>query len=203
MAGNDSKVLIVDDEETVCDILSDILEDEGYSCKTVPSAHDALAKLSEDTFDVALVDIRMPGVSGLELLSVMRESYPATQVIMSTAVNDVDTAVEAMKKGASDYILKPFSVDGLCERVGSVLKRRETQLRPHTPIEAVAHGVEMQVEEFDFHSRIVTEKTVEAARKLGLSEETIDDWVASRREISAVRQRRIGLVVPPKASPQE
>jgi len=206
MSSDNPRILIVDDEEAICDLLCDVLSDQHYDCEAVGNADLALAKLKEHPFEMALVDIKMPGMSGLELLPIMRELYPATMVLMVTAVNDANTAVDAMKNGASDYILKPFTVDDVRERVAAVFERRKsgdasdsaTDSSSQNPIDAIAHGVEAQVERFDFHSRIVTEKTVEVAKKLGLPDEAIDDWERTRQETSSVRDKRMEWAVKPK-----
>ena len=95
------RILIVDDEEPVCDLLSSSLSDQQYRCTIAFNAEEAVGKLGLEQFDVALLDIRLPGVSGMELLKRLRSEHPEVIAIMVTAVRDVDTAVEAMKLGAA------------------------------------------------------------------------------------------------------
>jgi DNA-binding NtrC family response regulator len=129
----DARIIIVDDEQTIRNLLCDILARQVRVCEAVENANQALDKLKESAFDIAVVDIKMPGTSGMELLTIMRETYPAMAVVMVTAVNEVNTAVEAMKKGALDYILKPFSVDDVRSRIDDVLKKREAPKNVSAP----------------------------------------------------------------------
>ncbi len=117
-------VLIVDDEQAICELLCEALGEQGYTCQAVYNADEALSRLKESNFDVALLDIKMPGMSGIDLLVKISESYRNTAVLMMTAVTDSQTAAEAMRRGARDYILKPFSVEEVGERVGKVLREK-------------------------------------------------------------------------------
>jgi two-component system nitrogen regulation response regulator GlnG len=117
-------VLIVDDEQAICELLCEALGEQGYACQAVYNADEALSRLKESNFDIALLDIKMPGMSGLDLLIKISESYRNTAVLMTTAVTDAQTAAEAMQRGARDYILKPFSVEEIRERVGKVLREK-------------------------------------------------------------------------------
>jgi len=105
------KVLVVDDEESMRHMLTEMLEEEGYVVQTASDGEEALGKAREDTYDFILSDIRMPKMDGTELLDGLRkESIPST-VIMMSAYGDVNTALEAIKRGAYDYIPKPFKSD--------------------------------------------------------------------------------------------
>ena len=119
------RILIVDDEQMICALLLEILGEQGYICETAENANKALEMLKSDPFDIALIDIKMPGLSGMDLLSAIHKSYRTTSVIMITAVNDINTAVEAIKNGASDYITKPFRVEEIRSRIRTVLKDKE------------------------------------------------------------------------------
>ena len=112
MAGK-ARILVVDDEISIIEVLKALLRREGYSVKTASNAEDALAALSSDSFDLMISDIRMSPVDGLELLARAREMHAHLAVVMMTAYAAVETAVEAMKRGAFDYICKPFKVDEL------------------------------------------------------------------------------------------
>jgi two-component system response regulator AtoC len=105
------RVLVVDDEESMCDVLGKILSSEGYLVAQARNGKEALQTLEKDRFDFILCDIRMPGMGGLEMLrEVTARKIPGT-VIMMSAFGTVETAVEAMKLGAYDYISKPFMRD--------------------------------------------------------------------------------------------
>ena len=128
MINKKPNVLIVDDEQVVCDVLHDELSERGYLCTMVLSGNDALAKLSTQSFDVVLLDIRLPGLSGLEVLTKVRSTHPNTATIMVTAVNDATTAVTAMKLGALDYIIKPFDLDRVATSIRTALETKESQI---------------------------------------------------------------------------
>lgn len=104
-------VLIVDDDEKMRTILQKVLQREGYEVTLANNGQSAISLVKNDGFDLVVSDIRMPGMDGLTLLEHIRELSPDTTVIMMTAFGSVDSAVEAMKQGAYDYINKPFKMD--------------------------------------------------------------------------------------------
>jgi two-component system response regulator HydG len=106
-------VLVVDDEREACQGLGLVLQDEGYRVTMTYDGHSALALAKEDEPDVALLDLRMPGMDGLALLAALRDNFPAVSAIMMTAYGSEKTAVEAMKRGAKDYLTKPVDMDEL------------------------------------------------------------------------------------------
>ena len=106
-----AKILIVDDEVNFLQSLSDVLRKKGYLVVTAQSGLEALEKLKERYFNIAIVDLKMPRMGGMELLEVMRERYPQTLVVILTGYATIKNAVDAMKKGAHDYLVKPFSPD--------------------------------------------------------------------------------------------
>jgi DNA-binding NtrC family response regulator len=122
----DSKasILIVDDENVVRDSLGKWFEEEGYAVETATSARDALLKLPLQHWDLALVDIKMPGMDGLELQRKMRDADPEIIVIIMTGYGSVETAIQALKDGAYDYIMKPFDPDDLAHVVRKALEHR-------------------------------------------------------------------------------
>jgi two-component system response regulator AtoC len=105
------RILVVDDEENIRHMLGAVLGQEGYEVVVASSASQALKEMAQQRFDVLLSDIRMPKQSGMELLDEVQAKYPDTVVIMMSAYGNVDTAIEAMKRGAYDYIAKPFKPD--------------------------------------------------------------------------------------------
>jgi DNA-binding NtrC family response regulator len=123
------RVLIVDDEEAIRRFLRQALEMEGYSCIPVCSGAEALEAVSQQNFDLVLLDMRMPGMSGLEVLSKLSEAHPDTCVIMVTALVDVSTSVRAMKMGAYDYLTKPLDLSTLLESTERALERRRLVLK--------------------------------------------------------------------------
>jgi|Deesub1362B_J571_1020462.scaffolds.fasta_scaffold03124_4 DNA-binding response OmpR family regulator len=201
-------VLIVDDEEDTRSLVCEQLAEEGYACDGASNGDEALAKSAMHRFVVTLLDIRLPDMSGLDLLKVMKRRHQMTAIIMTTAVNDLDTAVEAMKLGALDYIVKPFTLDKLNDSISKALCSRKQQHLVAYPvmvgggniycdnallreIDAIADGVDAQVDYFDFHSKIVTERTIELAQCLGLPGKEIETWATARYLFYSERERRI------------
>jgi len=121
-----ASILVVDDEPAIQDILTWALSAEGYRVATAGSGEEALARVEEEDFDVIVTDIVMPGLDGLEVLERSRVLSPRAAVIVMTAYAALDTAITALRRGASDYLEKPFSVDLLKERVQRLLQYRET-----------------------------------------------------------------------------
>src|SRR5688500_11728578 len=106
MLGGD-RILIVEDEDLMRELLSKILEGENYRIYQAPSGEDALRILQDQTIDLILTDLRLKGMNGLQLLTEARAQDPEIVVVVMTAYASVETAVEAMRKGAYDYITKP------------------------------------------------------------------------------------------------
>ena len=116
------KILIVDDDAEFRSTVSGILKGAGYSAHEAASGREALEKVAAEDFDVALLDYMMPGISGIDVLVGMRRMKPKTKAIMITAFAMVENAVEAVKKGASDYISKPFRINDLLTIIRRVLE---------------------------------------------------------------------------------
>lgn len=125
MENNKVRILIVDDEAVVRDSLGDWFRDEGYEVDTAESAKLALEKLAHAAWDIFLLDIRMPGIDGLELQRKLKEAQPGATVIIMTAYASVESAVEAMKQGAYDYIIKPFNPDDLEHTIQKAVERKQ------------------------------------------------------------------------------
>jgi len=118
------KILVVDDEIKMRRVLQMILQKEGYEIVTSKDGREALQKVEEENFDLVLTDMKMPGLSGIDLLKKIRESDKEIPVIMITAYGTVETAVKAMKEGAYDYLLKPFEKDEMKIIVANALKMK-------------------------------------------------------------------------------
>jgi len=121
----DIRILIVDDELIVRQSLQSWFQEEGYSVDTVESGKEALEKLTQSEWDIFLLDIKMPGMDGLELQQKIKEIHPSASIIIMTAYASVETAVEAMKQGAYDYIVKPFDPDDLEHLIRNATERRQ------------------------------------------------------------------------------
>ena len=120
-------LLVVDDEPIVRESLSKWFHEEGYEVGTADSATEALTRLAERRWDLALVDIKMPGTDGIELQRRFKEIDPDLIVIIMTGYASVDTAVQALKNGAYDYVTKPFDPDDIAHAVRNALSHRRTQ----------------------------------------------------------------------------
>jgi len=110
-----NRLMVVDDEQVIRDVLSDFFTSENFVVESISSAEDALKELESKHYDLVLTDMKMPGLSGIDLLEQIRERKLDTLVIIMTGFGTVDTAVAAMKLGAFDYINKPFKLDELIQ----------------------------------------------------------------------------------------
>ncbi len=121
------KILVVDDEESVRSMVTVLLQKEGYQVSSAQGGEEALELLGEQAFDLVLSDIRMPRMDGLQLLDRIQALYPEVTVIMMSAFGTVDLAVEAMKRGAYDYISKPFKPDEILLALRKAQERERLQ----------------------------------------------------------------------------
>src|SRR5213592_176694 len=121
--GMSTSILVVDDERAIQDTLAWCLRTDGHEVRTAGSGEEALAIMAEQGFDLIISDIIMPGLSGVDLLRKARALQPRTPVVLITAFATVDTAVEALREGASDYVIKPLKFD-LRHRVQGLLEHR-------------------------------------------------------------------------------
>jgi len=149
---NTGRMLIVEDEKTALKNLQHVMKKEGYEVTGTLSGPNALQLLEKEEFDVVLTDLKMEKVDGVEVLEKSRQLYPDSEVIMITAYASIPSAVETMKKGAYDYIAKPFNLDDVRKAVRSALekvalKKENTQLRE-------------QIEQFEGKVKIVTQNTM-------------------------------------------
>lgn len=121
------KILVVDDEQSMRDILSIMLKREGYHVATASDGEEAIRLVNREIFDLAITDVKMPRLSGLEFLRVIKEVAPQTIVLMITAFASTESAVEAMKEGAYDYLTKPFKVDEVKLIIKNALEKKRLQ----------------------------------------------------------------------------
>lgn len=123
------KVLIVDDEEIMRDLLGDILGDEGYKVFTASSGFEALQFVEKEAVEIIISDIMMPGISGLEMLVKAKKIDPLLDVIVMTGYASIESAVESMKAGATDYLTKPLNVDHVRIVVKKIVNKRVLELK--------------------------------------------------------------------------
>jgi len=191
------KILVVDDEEAIREVVTTLLEAQGYQCAMVGNGRLAQEQLQKDSPDLVLSDMVMPEMDGMRLLEWMRGREPDVPVIMVTAMHDLSTALEAMRRGAYDYILKPFEKDQLflCVRralehrrlvlenrnyqrnLEKLVEERTVQLREafsqleqsydHT-LEALGGALDLKDAETEGHCQRVTAYTISIARQMNL-----------------------------------
>ena len=122
---DNTKILIVDDELIMRESLAGWLERDGHEVSAASSGEEAMEVLKDSRFDILLVDIKMEGMSGLDVLEQVKESDPDVDVVMITAYGSIPTAIEAMKKGAYDYLLKPFDPDALGVLIEKIIEHQD------------------------------------------------------------------------------
>jgi two-component system, NtrC family, nitrogen regulation response regulator NtrX len=120
-----ARILIVDDDESIRTTLKAILEDEGYSVNTAASGKEAIQKTQETAYNLALLDIRLPDIEGVELLKLLKENIPRTRKIMLTGYPSIQNAVAAVNKKADAYLIKPVDIEKLLATVKDQLKQQE------------------------------------------------------------------------------
>lgn len=192
------RILVVDDEAPVRSIVAALLEHSGYSPVTASGADEAIELLAQDpTYSLVLSDIMMPGIDGLALLDRISSDHPGLPVIMFTAVHDIHVATSAFRRGAFDYLLKPFEriqLESVVSRavehsrhlrqnhayrqhLEEIISARTGRLRAtmqdlersyDITIEAMGDALDLRDQETEGHSRRVTAYTIELARALGV-----------------------------------
>jgi len=126
----DKKILIVDDEQSMRDVLGILLKKEGYDVTECNGGVSALRALQQSVFDLVITDLRMPEVGGIEVLRSAKSVNPSCEVVVITAFGSAESAVEAMKMGAYDYLSKPFQVDDVRRVVKDALRHERAEIRP-------------------------------------------------------------------------
>jgi DNA-binding response OmpR family regulator len=126
-----ANILVVDDSETVCKALRDVLTVSGYAVRTAPSGERAMQIMETAQMDLIITDLKMSGMSGIQLLKKVKEKNPSLPVVILTGFGDMDSVIEAMRSGVADYLKKPFSIN-------EVLQVTERELRRSKQIQAVA-----------------------------------------------------------------
>jgi len=195
----DQRLLIIDDESGIRSVLNQYFQERGYQCTAVGSAEEALELVERGRFAVSLTDIRLGGMSGIEFLERVRTRDPDLAVVMMTGVNDTDVAVSAMRKGAADYVTKPFRLSDLANNVERALEKRRlllenaayqrqleekveertSELRRAiveigatyaTTLESLCNALDIRDNETEGHSQRVSTYAVTIARQLDVSD---------------------------------
>ena len=196
LSGGSKRVLIVDDEQGIRKLLYQRLSSEGYQCQEAGNATQALEELKSNAVELMLLDIKMPGKSGVELLPEIKAGYPDVAVLMATAITDANTAIQCMKQGAYDYLTKPFNLDEVVLSVERALekKRLEIENRDYqqhleerveaqarkiraaflSALMALAHALEAKDRYTNGHSQRVARISVAIAKELDMSRDSVE-----------------------------
>jgi DNA-binding NtrC family response regulator len=139
------RILVVDDDETIRTTMKVILQDEGYLVDLAASGKEAIQKTQEQSYNVALLDIRLPDMEGVELLKLLKDGVPRTRKIMVTGYPSMQNAISALNKNADAYLLKPVDVEKLLNTVKEQLTSQDNELRFSE--QKVAEFIESRVKE--------------------------------------------------------
>jgi DNA-binding NtrC family response regulator len=142
-----ARILIVDDDENIRKVLTAILEEEGYQIDSAETAKKAIEKTKKNFYSLALIDIRLPDMEGIELLTKMKETTPKMRKVIITGYPTLQNAIEAVNRGADAYIVKPFDMDKVLETIREQLKKQEEEKRYSQ--EKVAEFIETRVRELE------------------------------------------------------
>jgi DNA-binding NtrC family response regulator len=164
-------ILVVEDGQSQREILRDFLREEGFPVSEAENGEGALAKLREDHFDLVLTDYKMPGMDGMALLQAAKQLNPEVDVVMMTAFGTVETAVSAMKAGASDYISKPIDLDELILLIDRISGRR-TIVRENKMLRKELRGKEVTPDQIIFRS-VAMEAVINLSGRVAQSRATV------------------------------
>ena len=140
-----ARILVVDDDENIRHTMKAILEDEGYIVDLAATGREAVKRTEETTYNVALIDIRLPDVQGVELLKLVKDTVPRTRKIMITGYPSMQNAITALNKNADAYMIKPVDIEKLLNTVKEQIKLQENE-REFTELK-VAEFIETRVRE--------------------------------------------------------
>jgi len=160
------RVLLVDDDHSVRTALLKLLQHAGFACRDVDSGALALEVLGSERFDIMLTDVRMPGMSGVELVPKARAIDEDLAILMLSGVNDVSFATEAMKLGALDYLLKPASMEQLTEALQSALHRRALNIERRRVERMIREEVVLRTVDLEREKRSLRTLTVNVVQTL-------------------------------------
>ena len=191
-----AKVLVVDDEESICNLLERVLARAGHSVLSAANGQEAMDRVPQENIDIVLLDMKMPGMSGMEVLQQLATRWPDICVIMVTAIADVQTAVEAMKWGAYDYITKPFNQDDLIFKIQRALEKRNLRL------ENERHQLELQQRVAE-QTEQLQQNFAELVETLAREHNLIYKLASSRRDSKAALSKLPKELQDPMASVEE
>jgi DNA-binding NtrC family response regulator len=148
-----ARILVVDDDENIRKVVVTILEEEGYIVEAADTASKAIEKTRKKYYNVALIDVRLPDMEGIELLTKMKSTTPRMRKIIITGYPTLQNAIEAVNKGADAYIMKPFDVEKVLKTIKDQLREQDEENRYSQ--QKVAEFIETRVKELDFASETI------------------------------------------------
>ena len=151
-----AKILIVDDDENIRKVLMAILEDKGYDMEAVGTAREAIKKTDKKFYNLALIDIRLPDMEGIDLLVKIRDMTPRMRKIIITGYPTLQNAVDALNRGADAYVTKPFDVERVLSTISEQLRKQEQEKKYSQ--DKVAEFIETRVRELDLEKEAVHSK---------------------------------------------
>lgn len=151
-----ARILVIDDDENIRKVLETILEDEGYIVETAETAKKGIEKSEKEFYNLALIDVRLPDMEGIELLLKLRSTKPKMRKIIVTGYPTLQNAVAAVNKGADAYVMKPFEVDKILETIREQLKKQEEEKRFSE--EKVVEFIETRIKALEATSQSAVEK---------------------------------------------
>jgi DNA-binding NtrC family response regulator len=154
--GENARILIVDDDENIRKVLTTILEDEGYIIESVDTAKKAIERTKRKSYNLALIDIRLPDMEGIELLTRMKDTTPKMRKIIITGYPTIHNAMEAVNRGADVYILKPFDMEKVLRTIEDQLEKQQAEKRYSQ--EKVAEFIETRVRELETENEVSHKK---------------------------------------------
>jgi DNA-binding NtrC family response regulator len=153
---SDARILIVDDDENIRKVLMAILEDKGYNIEAVGTAREAIKRTEKWFYNLALIDIRLPDMEGIELLTKIRDTTPKMRKIIITGYPTLQNAVGAVNRGADAYIMKPFDVEKVLSTINEQLRKQDQENKYSQ--DKVAEFIETRVRELDLEKEAVHSK---------------------------------------------
>ena len=171
------RVLVVDDEDSIRNAIAKFLKSRGFDVSTASDGTTALDLLQQERFDALLCDVRMPGMSGTEVVPRAMELRPDLAVVMLTAVNDAPTATEALAKGALDYLMKPVELDDLAAAVERALRRRELEIQQRNVERMIREEVALRTDELRREQAALAEISISIVRALINAQEAKDPFL--------------------------
>jgi len=227
MTTKQRKILIIDDEEAVRELLKHRISNEGYHCEVASDAKEALNKLLNNTIELVIMDIKMPGKSGMDFLLEIRQRFPDVLIIMITVISDIHTAIECIRRGAYDYLTKPFILDEVVLSVKRGMDKRRLDMKLQNYKQHLEQKLKEQVKELreislgamvglSFaleakdsyiagHSRRVADIATAIGTKLNLKKDQLEDlrWGSLLHDIGKIAVDQAIMNKPGKLSAKE